>query len=171
MSDTPKNPSNVPDLPKGYKPMSATVLKLEVPERDGFHRHWFRGTAGRLSQAQQAGYTFVEQKDVHVNNFDLGGDATDSGSTDLGSRVSVISGEDADPATGQPGRMYLMECPEHLYEYSHNILAERNESIASALRGGRLGTGSNGETQTDANNRYVKGTVPDLFNPNKSRRV
>lgn len=172
MSDAPvKNPANVLELPKGYKPMSQVTLKLEVPERDGFHRHWFRGTPGRIAQALQAGYVHVDQKDVQVNNFDLGGDSNDSGTTDLGTRVSVISGEDVDPTTGQPGRMYLMECPDHLYEYSQRILADINEGVAEGLRGGKIGLNQNGETQTDAQNRYVKGTIPDLFNPHKSRRV
>tara|TARA_R110000868_G_scaffold198249_1_gene444567 strand:+ start:1291 stop:1800 length:510 start_codon:yes stop_codon:yes gene_type:complete len=169
MSNDTKNPANVPELPKGYRPMTSATMRLEVPERDGYHRHWFRGTGERLARAQQAGYTFVNPADTQVNNFDLGGDSNDSGNTDLGSRVSIVSGDELDNS-GQPGRMYLMECPEHLYDYSQKILEERNESVAEALRGGKLGTGYDGETGTDSQNRYVKGKSPDLFTPRKNRR-
>lgn len=169
MSNETKNPANALELPKNYRPMTSAVMRLEVPEKDGFHRHWFRGTGERLARAQQAGYVFVDPKDVQVNNFDLGGNSAESGNTDLGSRVSVVSGDDAD-ASGQPGRMYLMECPDHLYEYAQGILEQRNESVAEALRGGKLGTGYDGETQIDSQNRYVKGKSPDLFTPRKNRR-
>lgn len=164
------NPSNRPELPKGYQPMSQGTKRLDVPQRDGYHRRWFRGDQGRIQKAIRAGYTFVDQEDVELNNFDLGGDAKESGSTDLGTRVSVISGDGAD-STGQPNRLYLMECPEELYEYSRGLIEERNESIAEALRGGQIGAGHDDETQMDRSQRYVKSKVPDLFNPNKSRRA
>ena len=166
------NPANLKEkanLPPGYQPMSAGTKKLETPPRDGYHRRWFRGDATRLAKAQRAGYTFVQPEDVDLNNFDLGGDAKTSGNTDMGTRVSVIAGDDLDP-TGQPGRLYLMECPEELYEYSRSIIEDRNESVAEALRGGKLGLGHDGETRFDQDQRYVKGKVPDLFIP-KSRRT
>lgn len=160
------NPSNrvKGSLPKGYQPMSAGVEKLAVPEREGYHRRWFRGTPGRIGQAQRAGYTFVNTDDVDLNNFDLGGDASVSGNTDMGTRVSVISGEDAGP-DGQPGRMYLMECPIELYEHSRELHQDRVDGIAEALRGGKIGEGHDGETRHDSNQRYLKGKVPDLFIP------
>jgi hypothetical protein len=157
------------NLPPDFQPMSSGVLKLEVPAKEGFHRRWFRGDAGRIARAIQAGYVFVDKNEVALNNFDLGGDAKTSGDTDMGTRVSVISGDDAD-SSGQPQRMYLMECPEEVYEYSRSLLEDRNESVAEALRGGKIGAGHEGETPVDVEQRYVKGKVPDLFNPKKSRR-
>lgn len=166
------NPANLKkkyNLPENFQPMSKGVMKLEVPEREGYVRRWFRGDPGRIGRAIQAGYTFVDANEVHLNNFDLGGDAKNSGNTDLGTRVSVISGDEAD-STGQPARLYLMECPEEIYEYSRKLLDDRNESVAEALRGGKIGAGSNSdETTFDQSTRYVKGKVPDLFNPNKRR--
>ncbi len=151
------------ELPKGYRPLSTGQLRLEVPDKDGWHRHWFRGTSERLARAQQAGYRFVDPDDVDVNNFDIAGDSKSGGSTDLGSRVSVISGDDAGPV-GQAGRMYLMECPEELYEYAQSILKERSEGIAEALRGGMLGVGKY-DVGKDASNRYTKNHGPSsLFN-------
>ena len=164
------NPSNGPELPPNFRPMTSATLRLETPSRDGYHRHWFRGTGERIARALQAGYTFVDSSDAHVNNFDLGGDAKSSGSSDLGTRVSVISGDDID-AAGQPGRLYLMECPEEFYEIGQKVLEDRNEAVAEALRGGKIGVGKGDETENDSRKRYVKGQVPDLFNPNKRRRM
>jgi len=170
MSNENNNPANdVDEIPEGFQPMTSATLRLQVPKKDGWHRHWFRGNPERIARAQKAGYRFVKNDEVSVNNFDLGGDAKASGNTDLGSNVSVISGDDLD-TTGQPGRLYLMECPQHLYEISAKILADRNDDVASALRGGKVGAGEMGETTSDVQKRYMKGQPSDLFTPNKTRR-
>lgn len=160
------NPANdVEGLPKGYRPMSAGRLRLEVPEKEGFHRHWFRGTASRIRQAQQAGYRFVDPSDetVDVSNFDLGGDDKDSGSSDLGSRISVVSGDDLKD-DGQPSRLYLMECPMHIYEHAQHLLGLENARVADAM---------NPETSGDpeGGKRYIKGSIPALFTPKPQRRT
>jgi hypothetical protein len=172
MSNQNNNPANSKlEIPSDFQPMTSSVLRLEVPKKDGYHRHWFRGNPERIARAQKAGYRFVDSTEVNINNFDLGGDAKVSGSTDLGTRVSVISGDDVD-ATGQPGKLYLMECPEHLYQLGKKILDERVDDIATALRGGKIGAGAaeTGETRADSEKRYVKGNTPELFIPNKTRR-
>lgn len=164
MSDTKSvNPANSVELPKGYRPMSDGQLKLEVPERPGYHRHWFRGDAGRIARARQAGYTHVQIGDVQVNNFDLGGDATKDGNSDLGSLVSITSGGTTED--GQPERMYLMECPDEIFEHAQSILAARVDSVAEALRGGMVG--ADRDTAGDKDSRYLKGKVPDLFIPKR----
>lgn len=165
------NPANLKkkyNLPDNFQPMSSGVPKLDVPERDGYVRRWIRSDPGRIQRAMQAGYKFVDENEVMLNNFDLGGDAKNSGNTDLGTRVSVISGDEAD-STGQPSRLYLMEVPLEVYEYSRKMMGDRNESIAEALRGGKIGAGSDDEDAHDVEQRYVKGKVPDLFNPKKRR--
>lgn len=161
------NPANVAEksaFPKNYVPMGAPVQKLEVPEREGYHRRWIRGDAGRIQKALRAGYQFVNSDEVNLNNFDLGGDASTSGNTDMGSsRVSVISGDKVD-ATGQPGRLYLMECPMEYYEHSRKIMREINEGVADALKGGQVGAESDGAADKRA--RYVdnkKTSMPGLF--------
>lgn len=159
------NPANVKEkreLPANFQPMSQGVKKLEVPEREGFHRRWFRGEPKRIAQAQRAGYTFVSEEDVDLNNFDLGGDAKTSGNSDMGTRVSVISGDSYDKS-GQPGRMYLMECPIEYYEASRQVQEDRNDDIAEALSAGTLGKDASGETFTDAQRRYLKTATPELF--------
>ena len=62
-----------------------------------------------------------------------------------------------------------MECPLEYYEVGKKMLEDRNEGVAEALRGGKIGSGHDDETVVDASNRYVKGAVPDMFNPNKSK--
>lgn len=155
------NPANEKEKsvrPANYRPMSSGQKKLEVPERPGYYRRWFRGDAGRINRALQAGYTFVDPSAVALNNFDLGGDAKESGNTDLGSsRVSVVSGEGAD-SNGQAERLYLMECPQELYEESKRYVDERNDSVAAALRGGF----AEGDGDPEGK-RYMKGKSPDLF--------
>lgn len=156
-----QNPSAAPERPRSQRqfiPMSVPVQRLEVPERPGWHRHWFRGDASRLARAQRAGYQFVSPEEIDLNNLDLGGDSAVSGNTDMGSRVSVISGEEVG-SDGQPGRLVLMECPDELWEQSKAVLAEASERIASAIRGGKVGVGqAPRETPMDAGLRYVKQT-------------
>lgn len=150
-------------LPPGYKPMSVGQRALEVSEKVGWHRHWFRGTPSNIARAKQAGYRFVEKEDVDLNDPDVAGGEGLKG-TDLGTRVSVISGDDAD-STGQPNRLYLMECPENLFEYAQSILQKTVDMTADALRGGTVGAGNDGETGKDVAKRYLKeGKVPSLFN-------
>ena len=172
-NDVNQNPANEPEkkvLPADFIPMSAATQKLQVPERPGYHRYWFRGTPERLAQALRAYYRFVDEADVDLNNFDLAGDANKSGNTDMGTRVSRVTGDELDHS-GQPNRLYLMECPNEYFEASQALLNERNEAVATALRGGQIGAQQSdaGETPFDASQRYVKGRVPDLFNPHKRR--
>lgn len=162
--NNPANEKQKVVIPPGYKPLGQAQKRLEVPERPGYHRRWIRGEFNRISRAQQAGYTFVDQSDVDVNNFDIGGDAKDSGNSDLGTRVSVTSGDDIGPH-GQPGRMYLMEIPEELYEHGRSFLEERNDAIAEALRGGTSGS------DEEKDKRYVsKKEGLDFFNRKPPRR-
>lgn len=157
--------SDLSEVPKKIKPMSLPMLTLEVPERPGYHRHWFRGEAGRLNRALEAGYTFVAPTEVSLNNFDLAGDIDSSGSTDLGTRVSVFD-KDAVDAQGQPRRLYLMECPQEYFEQSMKYLEDKNDAFASAMQAGLVG----GQQQDarDSNTRYVKTALPDLFTRKRS---
>jgi hypothetical protein len=50
------------DLPQrpARKPFGSMSLKLDYPQRDGFHRHWFNDIPGRIGRAQEAGYEHVK---------------------------------------------------------------------------------------------------------------
>jgi hypothetical protein len=84
----------------------------------------------------QAGYTWVDQDEVELSDFDLAGDGRPIGGTDLGSRVSTVAGGLYE-GTMQPQRLYLMKIPEWLWEKHQIPLGNVNENIAAALRGER----------------------------------
>jgi hypothetical protein len=155
-------------------PLSVPQRKLEVPAIPGYWLRWFRGTPMRLAQADRAGYSFVHEDEVQLNNLSLGGDATKAGNSDMGSRVSVIEGSEVD-GSGQAVRMYLMKqkMEDHLEDRA--IEQERNDSVADALVGqyktGTVGAGAQGEQADDVAARYVdskRARVPDLFRRKKS---
>lgn len=168
----PVNPANTPAKRVGEAdriPMSVPQLRLAVPEREGWHRHWF--VMKNVARAQRAGYTFVDQSDVEVNNPDVAGEIGTSGSTDLGTRVSMLAGGFAEGTT-EPDRLYLMEIPQEWRDKDVAKLEAVNENIAAALRGGRTTPGGTGggvnETAADQARRYIK-SGQDLFYP-KVRR-
>jgi len=168
-NDNPANAIETSAIPDDFVPMSLPVQKLAVPDIPGFHLHWFEGTPNRLSQAQRAYYTFVEPDDVQLSNTNIGDDLTDSGSTDMGTRVSLSAGRGAVTEAGQPLRLYLMKQPKHLWEHSQKLLEDRNEQIAATLRGGgQLTSNPHGQDNT-----YIPGAhrqaVENLFT-RKTRR-
>lgn len=164
------NPSNRPERSSGERkrvPMSVPVQRLAAPDIPGFHLHWFNGTPERIQRAVDAGYEFVEDRDIKINNVNLGDDSTLSGNTDMGSRVSIVSGQELG-RDGQPARMILMKIRQEWYDEDQKLVDERNELVAASLRGGRLGVEN--EAPGDARNRYVdksRTTIPDLFTPKK----
>lgn len=165
-----KNPANLPaKTDRTRVPMSVPMQKLQVPDKPGWHRHWMLGTPSRISQALRAGYRFVDAEDADVLSHGLADGAGAHGSTDMGSRVSVVAGADVGQ-DGQEQRLYLMEIPEELWQEDQKLLEARNEQIAASLRGGQdVGANPNG-----TENRYIpeahrKG-VANLFTP-KTRRA
>ena len=127
-------------------PMSAPRAKLATPEIPGFHSHWLNDYAGRILQAQQAGYEFVSQEEALVTMPDLAGDAVGSG-TDLGSRVSVVVGKNED---GTPLRAYLMKIRNEWYKEDQDAQQERVDKLHDAMRQGNQQVGG------DQTHRYVK---------------
>jgi len=155
-NDKKVNPANgTLQLPKGYRPMSVGQRRLEVPPIDGYHLHWFRGSASNIARAKQAGYDFVDKDEVSLNDFDLAGDGASDKGSDLGSRVSVISGDDIGEGN-QVGRLYLMKCPEELYQYAQSLLGQQLDMTVDALKGGKVGQGKGGENRVDSQSRYLK---------------
>lgn len=144
-------------------PMSVPVQKLEVPEIPGYHLHWFKSDPARIARALDGGYEFVNARDIKINNVGLGGDSAVSGNTDMGSQVSVPTG-DSLMSDGQPGRLILMKIKQEWYEEDQRAIEGRNDQVAAALRGGLLGAEQDG--QGDTAKRYVdkaRTQIPDLF--------
>lgn len=150
-------------------PMSVPVRKLEAPDIPGYHLHWFLGEPARIQRAIDGGYEFVDERETTVNNVGLGGDSTASGNTDMGSRVSVVSGSEVGK-DGQPIRLILMKIKQEWYDEDQKLLENRNEQVAAALRGGLLGAEKDG--RGDTQHRYVdkaRTTIPDLFTPKRPK--
>lgn len=150
-------------------PMSVPVSKLEAPDIPGYHLHWFNGTPDRLQRALDGGYEFVDEQEMKLNNVSLGGVSTASGNTDMGSRVSVVSGSEVG-RDGQPIRLILMKIKQEWYDEDRRLIENRNEQVAAALRGGLLG--SEQDKGNDTNFRYVdkaKTKIPDLFMPKRPK--
>lgn len=170
-----QNPSNAPGKTQAERkrvPLSVPMLKLEVPEIPGYYCRWFRGTAARLAQAERAGFEFVDDSEVQLNNVAVGGDARKDGNSDLGSRVSIVEGTGTDEG-GQALRMYLMKQPLEFKKEDDALLQEKNDQIADSLAAsfgsGQVGRGAAGapaEDQADINARYVdksRTKRPDIF--------
>lgn len=146
-------------------PMSVPVQKLEVPEIEGYHTYWFRSDPARIQRALDGGYEFVDEKETQVNSVGLGNDSAASGNTDLGSRVSVVAGDEVG-FDGQPVRLVLMKIKQEYHEEDLKIAADTNERVAATLRGD-FERGTIGADKSESNQRYVDKarSSTNLFTP------
>lgn len=155
-------------------PMSVPVQRLEAPDIPGFHLHWFLGTAERLQRALDGGYEFVDPREAKINNVSLGGDSAISGNTDMGSRVSVGSGQEVGK-DGQPVRLVLMKIKQEWWDDDQKLVEQRNEQVAAALRGGMLNDPANpGDTShsyldNPMGQPFSRTKIPDLFMPKRPK--
>lgn len=167
-TENPSVPYGKPEGERKRIPMSLPVQKLQIPEIPGYHLHWMRGDPQRIQQALNAGYVFVAPEEVSLNAVALGGDANKSGNSDLGDRVSVVSG-DLDEQN-KPVRLYLMKQLMEHYLADRQLLQATNDRVAEALttayRSGTVGGRAVGEETEDMNTRYVdkkRTRLPDFF--------
>ena len=161
------NESNIAERKR--VPMSVPVSRLTAPDIPGYHLHWFIGSAERLQRALDGGYEFVDEREMKINNVSLGSTSTASGNTDMGSRVSVVSGQEVGK-DGQPTRLILMKIRQEWWEEDQKLVENRNEQVAAALRGGLLGAEQ--DAPGDRQHRYVdkaRTVVPDLFKPKRPK--
>ncbi len=104
----PKTPDYIADIMAGRRkrvPMSTATRKMEVAAIDGFYLYWHLET--NVPAALQAGYEFVDRAEANLVNVGLAADRTNSGNTDLGTRVSMIGSLSG--TQGGPERAYLMK--------------------------------------------------------------
>lgn len=151
-------------------PLSAPRLKLDAPKIPGFVLQWFADRPGRIRQAQEAGYVFVTPEEISLNEHNVANDVLGDGNTDMGDRVSTYGGV---AESGQAERLYLMKIQEAWWKEEQKVIADRNESVAEAIRGGMtVGGGNPHENREDANLRYLgrasgappaRRTAPNLF--------
>ena len=158
------NPANAPErAPRQRIPMALPTLKLSVPDIPGYKCYWFRGSSNRLQQAIAAGYEFVERGEVELNGYGLANSYDVDGNTDMGSRVSVASGDGSDGTNSQ--RLYLMKIRAELWEEDERAVEEKHESVAAQIRGDK-GLPAPGR---DTSNRYSRGENRNLFTPRRAK--
>lgn len=157
------NPANSAEkAPRQRIPLGLPTLKLNVPEIPGYVCYWFRGTPHRLQQALQAGYTFVERDEVHLNHHGLANDYESDGNSDMGTRVSVASGDGNEASNN---RLYLMKIPKDLWQEDERMIEEKHEQLAAQLRGS-TGLPAQG---ADPSKNYSRGESRNLFTPRRAR--
>lgn len=148
----PINPANaVTPQRRARIPMSVPQRKLEVSEIPGYHLHWFRDD--NINRAVQAGYEFVEDKEVHLNQSGVGTSKDITGNSDLGSRVRVVSGTAAD---GNAEHLTLMKIRNEYWEEDRKAIENRNADVMSAIFRDEQVLGSEKVSAEDRSQSYVK---------------
>ena len=165
----PVNPTSVEDdaairaSRAASVPFSGGTRKMQVDPIPGYHLHIFRGEPGRLQQALQRGYRFVRPDEVNVHYFELAGDQSLPGQTDMGDRVSWPA-QDGVSEDGQFLRLYLMKLKEEFWQEDQaKFEAERIEPVVRAFTAGMSDpqTGAPGALTDNVYRRPVK--IPDMF--------
>jgi hypothetical protein len=91
---------------------------MEIP---GYHLHWVNDTAGRVAEAQQGGYVFVEPKEV--------------GDPSKETQIKRIVGAQED---GSALYAYLMKIEEEFYAEDQAKLQGDVDKFERAIRRGEL---------------------------------
>jgi hypothetical protein len=128
--------------------MSVPRRKLEVSGIPGYHLYWF--LEQNVPQAQQAGYEFVGDHEVTINQHNVGTSREISGNADLGTRVKVLSGG------GQGEHLVLMKIKEEYYLEDRKAIEARNADVMSAIFTREEILGSESVSAADRGTRYVK---------------
>lgn len=115
-------------------PLSIPRRKLEVDPIPGFVLYWFKES--NIPIAMEAGYEFVEHNEVRLMNVNQANPSDSSGSTDLGSRVSIVG--DAIGQRGVPERLVLMKIREEFWREDRAILDNENARVIQAIFGGHI---------------------------------
>jgi hypothetical protein len=146
------NPANaVTPQRRARIPMSVPQRKLEVTDIPGFHLYWFRDE--NIDRAIQAGYEFVSDVEVHLNQGNAGTSKDITGNADMGTRVRVVSGTAAD---GGAEHLTLMKIRQEWWEEDRKLIDSRNADIMSAIFQGEQVLGSDKVSPEDKSQSYVK---------------
>lgn len=128
------------------KPLSGFRLKLDAPSREGYQRRWINDTGNRLREAQEGGWTFVNDETA------LTASHTDTADT----RVSVIAGRHE---AGGVMHAYLMEIPQEWYDEDQAAKEQELDEIDEALRRGRVQGADPRDAEAFSNTSQGRGIV------------
>lgn len=132
-------------------PLSVPRRRLEADPIPGYVLYWFKES--NIQTALAAGYEFVDNCEVKLNQTNEGGSSDASGNTDLGSRVSVIG--DRIGERGVPERAVLMKLREDWWREDRKLLDDENATVISGIFGGSIV----GAERGDHSQSYVKTVI------------
>lgn len=98
------------------KPFGSQTQKLAFPQREGFHRHWFNDTPGRIDSAKEAGY-------VHVKD------------PVTGQNVQRVVGT---TAQGTALMAFIMEIPKEWWDEDMAVYAKAADEKEESIRRGQV---------------------------------
>ena len=125
-------PSTLPDGSKRI-PLGQKTLRLKAPERPGFMRRWVNDLPGRVSAAEQGGYSLVKD--------------------DMGKPIVRHAGSSA---MGGALQTYLMEIPRQWYDEDFAFKQESVDETDKAIYGGTF-------KEESEDKRYVPRDTPIKF--------
>ncbi len=128
MSRTPRAETREESGRNTRVPLGVARSKLTVAGRAGYVRRWINDYDGRLQNAQDGGYEFVQSDNVKQ----IGDADVDNENRDLGARVSRV----VDKTTGQ--RAYLMEIKEEFYKEDQKAKIAKVEETDRRIKKGKL---------------------------------
>lgn len=150
-----KVPDHISDILAGRRkriPMSTAQRKMEVAAIDGFYLYWFAET--NIPAALQAGYEFVDRSETNMVQVGIANDKSNSGNTDLGTRVSMI-GSLSGPQGG-PERAFLMKLRQEWRDEDKAEIDAKNASIIGSIFKDEKIYGPEGNVRDKGNLEYVR---------------
>ena len=117
-------------------PLGTLRSNLAVPKREGYVRRWVNDVGGRLRQAEDGGYTFVDDPDLKVGE-------RDSANPD-GARQTYIVGRNDN---GSSLKAYLMEIRKEWYDEDQAAKMDAVDEIDNLIQNGGLGNDEQREGQ------------------------
>ena len=135
-----------------YIPMDNSEQSLAVPNMEGYVLFWPLDRPGRIGRLLRLGWEFVSPDEISAQNFKtISGNVNESGSTDMGTRISVHGTEGEG---GQSIRHYLMKLKQEVWIEKYEQPREaQSDRIAAAIKGRRFGIER--EQGNDASMRYA----------------
>lgn len=136
------NPAN-DQAPRAFTrvPMNVPRRKLEVRDMPGFRLYWHRQSD--VERALDAGYTFVDKKEVSLNSRSIGSASGLGGNTALGSEVSIVG------SAGTGERLILMKIPEQYYQEDKRMIFQEHASRMRSIFEGDVIMMPGGEGRPD----------------------
>lgn len=156
-------------------PMSVPQQRLEVQTIPGWRLYWFKEE--NVARAYcDSHYDFVTNEEVALNRISIAGNPRISGSTDLGSGVSIVGGT---TQSGEPQRLVLMKLPMEFFKEDQERLMHKSVERLSGVFEGEKIFGEDGEINDAGQLTYTsdmtfrsKGTFVPLMNrPARKARV